>query len=392
MTAPNSPHFKGTSGFLSLFNHLLSLPTVSSANPTLDQSNLPVIHLLAEVFEQLGFSCELIPVSDKPPKANLIATLGSGPGGLVLSGHTDTVPFDEALWQCNPLQVTEKDDRLYGLGSSDMKGFFAVVYAALESLLKQELPFKQPLIILATADEESSMNGARALAKLGKPKARYAVIGEPTGLKPINMHKSIMMETIRIQGQSGHSSNPALGKNALEAMHEVIAGLLKFRQQLQADYQNPHFAVEVPTMNLGAIHGGDNPNRICGHCDLEFDVRLLPGMSNDSIREAIQKLIEPIAKKYQSEITLTPLFPGVEAFENNDSELLKIAEKLTGYSAMSAAFGTEAPFLQELGMDTIVMGPGSIDLAHQPNEYMALDQVQPAVTIIQDLVKRYCLT
>ena len=388
----NTPHFKGTSGFLSLFDHLLKLPTVGSAIPTLDQSNLPVINLLAEVFEQIGFSCELIPVSDSPQKANLIATIGSGPGGLVLSGHTDTVPFDEALWAHDPLKLTQKDDRLYGLGSSDMKGFFAVIYAALEPLLKQDLKFKQPLIILATADEESSMNGARALAKLGKPKARYAVIGEPTGLIPVNMHKSIMMETIRIQGQSGHSSNPALGKNALEAMHEVITVLLNFRKQLQADYQNPHFVVDIPTMNLGAIHGGDNPNRICGHCELEFDLRLLPGMANDSIRENIMKLIKPIASKHQTEISLTSLFPGLEAFENQDSELVKIAEKLTGHSAMSVAFGTEAPFLQELGMDTIVLGPGSIDLAHQPNEYMALDQVQPAISIIQDLVKRCCLT
>lgn len=388
----DSPHFKGTSGFLSLFNHLLSLATVSSANPNLDQSNLPVIHLLAEVFEQLGFSCELIPVSDSPAKANLIATYGSGPGGLVLSGHTDTVPFDEALWQHNPLQMTEKDNRLYGLGSTDMKGFFAVIYAALEPLLKQDLPFKQPLIILATSDEESSMNGARELAKIGKPKARYAVIGEPTGLIPINMHKSIMMETIRIQGQSGHSSNPALGKNALEAMHEVIAALLKFRQRLQVDFKNPHFDIDIPTMNLGSIHGGDNPNRICGHCKLEFDVRLLPGMSNDSIREKILEIIDPIAKKYQTEIILSSLFPGVDAFENKDSELVRIAEKLTSHSAMSVAFGTEAPFLQQLGMDTIVLGPGSIDLAHQPNEYMALDQVQPAISIIQDLVKRCCLS
>ncbi len=386
-----TPHFQGTSGFLSLFNHLLSLATVSSANSALDQPNLPVIHLLAEVFEQLGFSCELIAVSEAPQKANLIATYGSGPGGLVLSGHTDTVPFNEELWQVNPLQMTEKDNRFYGLGATDMKGFFAVVHAALEPLMKQQLNFKQPLIILATADEESSMNGARVLAQLGKPKARYAVIGEPTGLKPITMHKGIMMETIRVQGQSGHSSNPALGKNALEAMHEIIAVLLNFRRQLQADYQHPHFEIDVPTMNLGVIHGGDNPNRICGHCSLEFDVSLLPGMANDSIRSAIRKLIKPVAKNYQLEVVLTSLFPGVEAFENKDSELALAAEKLTGHSPISVAFGTEAPFLQELGMDTIVLGPGSIDLAHQPNEYMAADQVQPAITIIQDLVKRYCL-
>ncbi len=383
--------FQGDTGFIRLFDLLLQVPSVSSANPALDHSNLPLIHLLAEVFQELGFHCEEISVAEQPKKANLIATLGSGPGGLVLAGHTDTVPFDEALWQFNPLRLTEKDNRLYGLGATDMKGFFAIVHAAIAPLLKDSSALKQPLIILATCDEESSMNGARTLAKLGRPKARYALIGEPTGLQPINMHKSVMMETIRVQGKSGHSSNPALGNNALEAMHEIIATLLTFRQQLQAKYHNPHFAVEVPTLNLGAIHGGDNPNRICGHCSLEFDVRLLPGMANDSVRQAITEFIEPIARKHQTDISLQTLFPGVEAFENTDSELLKVAEKLTGYQATTAAFGTEAPFLQKLGMDTIVLGPGSIDMAHQPDEYMALDQVQPAIKIIQSLVRNYCL-
>ncbi|MAY02586.1 MAG: acetylornithine deacetylase [Gammaproteobacteria bacterium] len=386
----STPHFQGDSGFISLFDHLLQLPSVSSGNISLDQSNLPVINLLAEVFEQLGFACEIIRLEENPDKANLIATYGKGPGGLVLSGHTDTVPFDAQLWQNNPLKLTEKENRFYGLGSTDMKGFFAVVYAALEPLLKQSSDFRQPLIILATADEESSMDGARALARMGWPKARYAVIGEPTSLQPINMHKSVMMETIRIQGKSGHSSNPALGNNALEAMHEVIAELLKFRRHLQAEHQNPHFAVDVPTMNLGAIHGGDNPNRICGHCKLEFDLRLLPGMANDSIRDAIQAMISPLAEKYHTEIKLESLFPGVEAFENPHSELVKVAEKLSGYKAVTAAFGTEAPFLQELGMDTIVLGPGSIDMAHQPDEYMEASQVKPAIELIQALIRKYC--
>tara|TARA_R110002110_G_scaffold414951_1_gene647034 strand:- start:321964 stop:323130 length:1167 start_codon:yes stop_codon:yes gene_type:complete len=386
----STPYFQGDSGFISLFDHLLQLPSVSSGNISLDQSNLPVINLLAEVFEQLGFACEIIRLEENPDKANLIATYGKGPGGLVLSGHTDTVPFDAQLWQNNPLKLTEKENRFYGLGSTDMKGFFAVVYAALEPLLKQSSDFRQPLIILATADEESSMDGARALARMGRPKARYAVIGEPTSLQPINMHKSVMMETIRIQGKSGHSSNPALGNNALEAMHEVIAELLKFRRHLQAEHQNPHFAVDVPTMNLGAIHGGDNPNRICGHCKLEFDLRLLPGMANDSIRDAIQAMISPLAEKYHTEIKLESLFPGVEAFENPHSELVKVAEKLSGYKAVTAAFGTEAPFLQELGMDTIVLGPGSIDMAHQPDEYMEASQVKPAIELIQALIRKYC--
>ena len=379
--------------FNDLFNHLLSEHSVSSTNPDIDQSNLGVINLLAETFEGLGFTCELVPVDGvgqgEHEKTNLIATLGSGPGGLVLSGHTDTVPFNESLWDTNPLAMTEKDNKLFGLGATDMKGFFAVVHEAIQGI--QDADLKQPLIILATADEESSMAGARTLANLGKPKARAAVIGEPTSLRPIHMPKGIMMESIHVQGQSGHSSNPALGRNALEAMHEVIGALIKFRLQLQSKYNNPHFDIDVPTINLGVIHGGDNPNRICGHCDLEFDVRLLPGMEGDAIRESIEAIVSPIAISHNVDIKLTRLIPGVDPFDNTDSELSKKIEVLTDHTPESVAFGTEGPFLQQLGMDTIIMGPGSIDQAHQPNEYMSLDQVKPCIDILQKLIKDYCL-
>jgi acetylornithine deacetylase len=378
-----------SSDFLHLFNRLLQLPSVSSANPAIDMGNRAVIEELATVFSALGFRCEVMQLDSHPHKANLIATKGSGPGGLVLAGHTDTVPFDEALWQMNPLQLTERDGRLYGLGSTDMKGFFAVVHEALKPLVEAE--FRSPLIIVATADEESSMDGARALVRQGRPHARYAVIGEPTGLRPVNRHKGVMMERLRVQGQSGHSSNPALGRNALEAMHEMISALLHFRQDLQRDYRNPHFLLDMPTLNLGVIHGGDNPNRICGHCQLEFDVRLLPGMASDSLREAILQRIQPIAARHQVEFSFTPLFPGVEAFANDSKELLEVCEQLTGHAGQSVAYGTEAPFFQQLGMDTLVLGPGSIDVAHQPNEYMALDQVQPCIALLQGLVRRFCL-
>jgi acetylornithine deacetylase len=375
--------------FNDLFNRLLSEHSVSSTNLDIDQSNLGVINLLAETFEGLGFTCEFIPVQGNHEKSNLIATLGSGPGGLVLSGHTDTVPFDESLWDTNPLAMTEKDNKLFGLGATDMKGFFAVVHEAILDFI--EAGFKQPLIILATADEESSMAGARTLASLGKPQARAAVIGEPTSLRPIHMHKGIMMESIHVQGQSGHSSNPALGRNALDAMHEVITALMQFRLQLQSKYNNPHFDIDVPTINLGVIHGGDNPNRICGHCDLEFDVRLLPGMGGEAIRESIEAIVAPIATSHNVEINLTSLIPGVDPFDNANSELAKKIEVLTGHTPESVAFGTEGPFLQQLGMDTIIMGPGSIDQAHQPNEFMALDQVKPCIDILQKLIKDYCL-
>ncbi|MGB1270556.1 MAG: M20/M25/M40 family metallo-hydrolase, partial [Endozoicomonas sp.] len=184
--------------FRSALSRLIEIPSVSSTLPEHDMSNLPVIHELAGWLESMGFSCEIQPLPDNPRKANLIATLGSGPGGLVLAGHTDTVPFDECLWQSAPFALEERDDRFYGLGVCDMKGFFALVMEAVRGYLDQ--PLKAPLIVLATADEESSMNGARALAAWGKPEARYALVGEPTGMKPIHMHKGIMMERIRILG------------------------------------------------------------------------------------------------------------------------------------------------------------------------------------------------
>jgi acetylornithine deacetylase len=378
-----------SSDFLNLFDALLRLPSVSSANPAIDMGNRRVIELLAERFTALGFGCEILDVPNQPHKANLIATKGTGPGGLVLAGHTDTVPFDEKLWQMNPLQLTERDGRLYGLGSTDMKGFFAVAHEAITEFASAN--FKQPLIIVATADEESSMDGARALAQLGRPKARYAVIGEPTGLKPVNRHKGVMMERLHVQGRSGHSSNPALGKNALEAMHEMISELLRFRTQLQHKYQDPHFALDVPTLNLGVIHGGDNPNRICGHCELEFDVRLLPGMRSVNIRDEIRARIEPVAARHGVAFTFTPLFPGVDAFANEQTALLQACEKLTGHGAQSVSYGTEAPFFQQLGMDTLVLGPGSIDVAHQPNEYMGLEQVQPCIVLLRSLIRQFCL-
>lgn len=369
---------------------LIGSPSISSTSPQWDSSNLGVIETLHTWLEELGFSCEVMPVPGEPTKANLIATLGSGPGGLVLSGHTDTVPCDPELWKSDPFKLNERDNKLYGLGSCDMKGFIALAIEAASLFKNADL--KAPLIILATADEESSMSGARALVDAGKPKARAAVIGEPTGLKPIRMHKGMMMEAIRIEGQAGHSSDPSLGANALEAMHGVMTELLSIRAELQSNYQNAGFKVNVPTMNFGCIHGGDNPNRICGRCEMEFDLRPLPGMSMDNLRNMISERLHPIEAKHNVQLTTRSLFPGIPPYEQTEqSELIRQVEKLTGHSADSVAFGTEAPFLQSLGMETVVLGPGSIDQAHQPDEFLALDQIKPTLELLQNLIKHYCL-
>lgn len=371
-------------------SQLVALPSVSSTAAQWDMPNIAVIELLASWLDDLGFATEILPIPGKNGKANLIATLGEGPGGLVLSGHSDTVPYDEDRWDQDPFQLTEKDGRLYGLGATDMKGFFPLALAAAAQFSAAEL--KEPLIILATADEESSMDGARLLAQLGRPKARYAVIGEPTGLRPVRMHKGIMMEAVRVTGQSGHSSNPALGNNAMEAMHLVLGELLAFRRELQERYNDPGFEVAVPTLNLGHIHGGDSPNRICGQCELHFDLRPLPGMQVAELRELIDQRLEPIRRQTGTQILCQSLIGGVEPFEEAaSSPLVQAVEKLSGHQAESVAFATEAAFMQELGMQTLVWGPGSIDQAHQPNEFIALNQVESALATLSKLIHQLCV-
>ncbi|WEJ71945.1 acetylornithine deacetylase [Pseudomonas sp. PSE14] len=374
------------------FAELIALPSVSCTQAALDQSNRPVVERLAGWLDELGFACELQEVS--PGKFNLIAVLGSGPGGLVLAGHTDTVPYDEALWSSDPLRLDERDGRWFGLGACDMKGFFALAIEAVLPLLDhtRKQPLKQPLILLATCDEESSMAGARALAAAGQPLGRAAVIGEPTGLKPIRLHKGVMMERIDIVGQSGHSSDPSLGHSALEAMHAAIGELLVLRGEWQREFANPQFSVPQPTLNLGCIHGGDNPNRICGQCALEFDLRPLPGMQPEALRQAIRERLRPVAERHAVQLDYRPLFPAVPPFEEAaDSELVRIAESLTGHSAEAVAFGTEAPYLQQLGCQTLVLGPGDIACAHQPDEHLALERIEPTVELLRGLIRHYCL-
>lgn len=367
---------------------LIAAPSVSCTDPRLDQGNRGVIDLLAGWLTDLGFACDIQEVA--PGKANLIATLGQGPGGLVLAGHTDTVPWDQGKWRFDPFTLTEADGRLYGLGSADMKGFFPLAIEAARDFLKT--PLKSPLIILATCDEECSMAGARALVEAGKPAARFAVIGEPTSGRPLRMHKGVMMERVVIEGRSGHSSDPALGANALEAMNAVMNELLAFRGELQGKYRNPAFTVPVPTLNLGCIHGGDNPNRICPHCELQFDLRPLPGMDMDELRQQIRQRLAPLAPRHRVQLTVEPIYAGTPAMETPaDSPLVRAAERLTGHRAEAAAFGTEGPFFRQLGMDALILGPGGIEQAHQPDEFIALDSIHPTVTVLRGLIREFCL-
>ena len=373
---------------IAMLRTLVGEPSTSSIAASRDQSNLAVINHLANWLESLKFAVNVLPLPNKGGKANLIATLGSGEGGLVLSGHTDTVPCDEKHWDTDPYTLTEIDSVVHGLGSCDMKGFFPIALEA-ASLFRSE-KLNKPLTILATSDEESSMAGARQLLRDGRPKADFAIIGEPTGLQPIIAHKGVLALSIVIEGSGGHASNPSLGCNALDTMHAVIADLLIYRQELASTYTDPTFEINIPTLNLGCLHAGDSPNRICETAELQIDVRLMPGMEIDELATTIQhRLVETIAS-HGTRLSITRINE-VPAYQTSgDGDLARTLASLCGRPPGTVAFGTEAPFLQSLGMETVVFGPGSINQAHQPNEYLDLNQLSPARETLEKVIEHYC--
>ena len=380
--------------FHDMLTQLVAEPSVSSTSPDIDRSNLRVIEHLANWLDGLRFDTQVMPLPDRPDKANLIATLGAsvndGMGGLVLAGHTDTVPFDEALWDSDPFTIKDDGERLYGLGSCDMKGFFPIALEAAATFKHKQL--SAPLTIVATSDEESSMAGGRYLLESGKPKADFAIIGEPTAMQPVFAHKGISMMSIKIEGASGHSSDPSLGANALDAMHAVMSELIALREELASSKQNDAFAVNVPTINLGCMRAGDNPNRICGHAELQIDLRLLPGMDSEHLHAELERRIHKAVEHRGVTLRLNKAYPPIPPFQTDpDGTLVQALSSLSGNKPGTVAFGTEAHFMQTLGMETVVWGPGSIDQAHQPNEYLGKDQLAPATNTLRAIIERFCL-
>ena len=382
-----------TPEFKQCFAELIRLPSVSSIDPAHDQSNRDVIDALANYFDALGFACEIMPVSSNPEKCNLIAKRGqtdeNSGEGLVLSGHTDTVPYDLNGWDTDPFTLTEKNNCYYGLGTADMKSFFPIILESLERLA--DTKFNAPITVVATADEESTMSGARLIQENNKVSGRYCIIGEPTGLKPIHSHKGIIIETIQIEGRSGHSSDPTLGNSALEGMHDVITALRTWRDELQAEFTNEDFKLPVPTMNFGGIHGGDSPNRICANCELSMDLRMLPGMKLEELNEQLRDKVKQVLASTGLKVEFNNLFNGVPPMQTSkNSEIIMLSEELTNHASESVAFGTEGPFYNDMGIETVILGPGDIDVAHQPNEYLQIDRIEPMINILSKMLIHFC--
>ncbi|MGU3235392.1 acetylornithine deacetylase [Vibrio cholerae] len=372
--------------FLEVYEGLISTSSISSTDARWDEGNEQVIAKLADWLSALGFSIQIEQVA--PNKQNLIAKLGSGEGGLLLTGHSDTVPFDEGRWNYNPHALTQANNRFYGLGTADMKGFFAFIYEAVKNVdwSKQT----KPLYVLATCDEETTMLGARHFTENAPFKPDYCIIGEPTSLVPIRAHKGHVANAIRVTGKSGHSSNPALGVNAIEIMHEVLFALMQLRDRLIKEYHHPGFEIPTPTLNLGHIHGGDSPNRICGCCELHYDVRPLPGISLDGLDNLMRDALREVQQKWPGRIELVPLHDPIPGYEcAHDHPFIHGISEICEQEAQTVNYCTEAPFLQQI-CPTLVLGPGSIDQAHQPDEFLAFEFIDPTVRVLSRAMQKYC--
>lgn len=373
-----------------MLSRLIETPSVSSDDPTLDQSNLEVLNLLANWLDDLGFNTSLKTLEGNNQKGNLIATRGSGEGGLVFSGHSDTVPCLESDWSVDPYALTQKDGRFYGLGTCDMKCYFPLALAASAAINAKKL--NKPICIAATSDEETGMAGARELVASDFPKADAVIIGEPSNLAPAYTHKGIALVGISIEGEAGHSSDPEAGTNAIDALHGVVHELMQFRNQLRENYTNDAFEVDYPTLNLGCVNAGDAPNRICSHADLLFDIRVLPRMENEAVLDEIRSLISRVADRTDSKISLRTCAPTMPPYETNvQSPLVQHLSKISKRAPTGVAFGTEAPFFQALGMESVVIGPGSVEQAHQADEFVRLDHMKEMQRILEGLIYDYCV-
>ncbi|QCI19113.1 acetylornithine deacetylase [Buchnera aphidicola] len=373
--------------FIKIYESLIKIPTISSENKLIDQSNKILIDLLANYLSEFNFSINIqnIPNTNK---FNMISSFGVGPGGLLLSGHTDTVDYDEKTWTKDPFKLIEKNNKIYGLGTVDMKGFFAFLLDVISSMNMKKI--KKPLYIVATANEETDMSGAKYFSQNTNITPDCIIIGEPTSLKLVKAHKGHISYTIDIIGDTGHSSSPN-GINSIEIAYEIIKQLIDLKKYLQEKYLHKDFSIAYPTMNFGSIHGGNAVNKICSLCSITLEIRPIPKLGLKKLEILLKEKLKKIKKKWPNRIFLNNLFFPVPSYELSKKHelLIKKIENFCNIESTTVNYCTEAPFLKEIA-PTLILGPGSIEQAHRPNEYLNCEFIAPTKHIIKKLITKFC--
>jgi acetylornithine deacetylase len=371
-------------------------------------SNLPIADFLCEVLDRPGVRLLRNPSADGQ-KVNLIFVVGPEPDGeaaedghgrpgLVLSGHMDVVPAEEPEWESDPFTLAERDDRYVGRGACDMKGFLALAANLALGLAAQPAGGRRlahPLALLFTYDEEVGTLGARRLVE-SCPEARAlpssVVIGEPTGLRVARAHKGHLTMRVTLRGRSAHSGYPHLGRNAIEPAGEVIAALARLRRELAAEgAPNAELFPEVPfvPLNVGRVQGGAAINVVPDRCAVELGLRALPGVDSRQLAARVERVARAAAAPFEPEVEVLTDSPPLLVAE--DAPLLRRLCALAGQRAgATVSFATDAGWLQRLGMDCVLFGPGSIDAAHRPNEYLPKAELAAARAVLERVIEDCC--
>lgn len=358
-----------------------------------DSSTVEIGNFVSNQLESAGFKVRQQPYTlGNTAKVNVIAIKGEGEPKLALSGHLDTVPYDASKWLSDPLTLAERDGKYFGMGICDMKGFLAVAMAAGMQIPPSELA--RPFALIFTSDEEVGCIGARRLTKeLGKVSDMY-VIGEPTEMRPVYLHKGYMFMRVTLTGARGHSSDPKRGKNVIErALPTVLQRLEEFRHALE-NIVDPRLDPPYPTTNIGRIDtgAGSAKNVIADYCALDFDIRPVPGQDPPEIIDALQKHVAPDGEINGIKVKIAAVrAPSHPFLTDPDEEIVRAAVAMTGNQPVSTAFNTEGGVFNRAGAKSVICGIGSIKQAHQPNEYLEARYLQDSVTeIYERLIRRLC--
>ncbi|CDY79649.1 Acetylornithine deacetylase [Caballeronia glathei] len=362
-----------------LLERLIGFSTVSR------DSNLEMIEFIRHYLAAFGIESELFYNAERT-KANLFATIGpSDRGGIVLSGHTDVVPVDGQPWTVDAFRLTERDGRLYGRGTADMKGFIASVLAAVPVFLGRAL--RLPVHLAFSYDEEVGCLGVRPmLAELEKRPHRpvLCLIGEPTEMEPVLGHKGKLAMRCQVKGAPCHSAYAPYGVNAIQYAARLIGRLDEIGDRLsQPEHHDGRFDPPFSTVQTGVIKGGRALNIVPAECEFDFEVRALPGFDAHRVADELQTYAEAEllpkmrAVKSDTDIRFQPLsaYPGLAT--SPDSEAARLLAMLSGSTEFgTVAFGTEGGLFDQAGIPTVVCGPGSMDQGHKPDEFVTVEQLR----------------
>ena len=362
---------------LTLAQDLVRMNTVSA------NSNLELIHYVRDALRALGVASRLTFNADRT-KANLFATLGEGkPAGVILSGHTDTVPWDGQAWTVDPLSATVRDDRLFGRGSADMKGFIALALAHAQAFLDSDAPFA--IHFAFSYDEEVGCFGVRELiADLREAGIRplACIIGEPTGMVPAIAHKGVYRYRCCVRGKEAHSSLTPSSVNAIEMAARVIGRIRDMAEGFERDeprYEG--FDVPYSTASVGQFHGGIADNVVPRDAEFRYEFRDLPTADVRAMQQAVleqARALEPAMQRVAPDagFRFDPICEVPSFLGSADDPVTRMALRLSGEERTTlVAFGTEAGLFKNAGIPTVVCGPGFITQAHQPDEFVSLDQL-----------------